>query len=48
MAAIQEHGVEAVLERTNGNRVHLYRGVRLNERAQKFVDQQVKFEEDVF
>ena len=48
MAAVQEHAVEATRERVNGSTVHLYRGVKLNEKAQKFVDQQVKFEEDVF
>ena len=48
MAAVQEHAVEAVRERANGNTQHLYRGVKLNDKAQRFVDQQVKFEEDVF
>ena len=48
MAAIQEHVIESALERKNGNRIHIYRGVKLNERAQKFVDNQVKFDEEIF
>ena len=48
MAAIQEHVIESGLERKSGNRVHIYRGVKLNDRAQKFVDNQVKFDEEIF
>ena len=47
-AAVQEHAIEDRLDRSSGNRVHLYVGVRLNERAQKFVDNQVKFDEEIF
>jgi hypothetical protein len=47
-AAVQEHAIEDRLDRSSGNRVHLYVGVRLNDRAQKFVDNQVKFDEEIF
>ena len=48
LAATQEHRVDAGLVRTNGTRVHTYRGVRLNDKAQKYVDSQVKFEEGIY
>ena len=48
IAATQEHAVFDRLERTNGTRIHLYTGIKLNDRAQKFVDNQVKFDEEAF
>jgi hypothetical protein len=48
IAATQEHAVFDRLDRTNGTRIHLYTGIKLNERAQKFVDNQVKFDEEAF
>ena len=48
MAAIQEHVIESARDRKNGASIHVYRGVRLNDRAQKFVDNQVKFDEEIF
>jgi len=47
-AAIQEHGVEPDLVRIGGNRVHVYKGVKLNEKAQRYVDSIERFDESVF
>ena len=48
LAATQEHRVESWLDRTDGNRAHVYRGVRLNEKAQKYIDSIERFDESVF
>ena len=47
-AAVQEHCIRDHLDRSNGNRTHMYLGVKLNEKAQKFIDNQVKFDEEAF
>lgn len=46
IAASQEHKVESALNRTGGDRKHIYRGIRLNERAQTYMDSIVSFESD--
>lgn len=48
MAAIQEHRVESAEIREDGKRYYVYRGFRLNPKAQKFVDSRVSFEEEIF
>ena len=48
LAATQEHRIESALDRTSGNRTHIYRGVKLNEKAQKYVDSIETFDESVF
>jgi P4 family phage/plasmid primase-like protien len=48
LASTQEHMVESDLLRTNGQRKHIYRGVKLNEKAQKYVNENVIDEEGVF
>lgn len=48
LAATQEHRIESGLDRTDGNRTHVYRGVRLNEKAQKYVDSIETFDEGAF
>ena len=48
LAATQEHRVESALDRTDGNRTHIYRGVKLNEKAQKYVDSIETFDESIF
>jgi hypothetical protein len=40
--------VESDLLRANGVRKHIYRGVKLNEKAQKYVDENLIDEEGVF
>jgi hypothetical protein len=34
--------------RSDGNRAHVYRGIRLSEKAQKYVDSIQTFDEGVF
>ena len=46
IAASQEHKVESALNRAGGERKHIYRGIRLNERAQTYMDSIVSFESD--
>jgi len=48
LAATQEQRITSEAPKTNGQRNHIYRGVRLNEKAQKYIDSIVKFEEGVF
>ena len=48
LAATQEHRIESGLDRTAGNRTHIYRGVKLNEKAQQYVDSIESFDEGVF
>ena len=48
LAATQEHFVESSLDRTDGARTHVYRGVKLNEKAQKYVDSIETFDESIF
>ena len=48
LAAIQEHQVLSDLVRENGNRIHIYRGIKLTEKAKKYVDSIENFEESDF
>jgi P4 family phage/plasmid primase-like protien len=48
LAATQEHRIESALDRSDGNRAHVYRGIRLSEKAQKYVDSIQTFDEGVF
>ena len=48
LAATQENFVKSDLVSTNGERSHVYMGVRFNEKAQKFLDGIVKFDEGIF
>ena len=48
LAAIQEHRVESVLIRSNGERIHAYSGIRLNEKAQAYVDSIETFNDAIF
>jgi phage/plasmid-associated DNA primase len=48
LAATQEKRVTTDTIRENGERNHIYRGVRLNERAQRYVDSISSFESEIF
>ena len=48
LAATQENAVQIGLDRTGGNRKHVYHGLRLNDKAQKYINTNVMPEEGVF
>ena len=48
LAATQEHCIETGEDRSNGGRIQIYRGVKLNARAQKYVDSVESFNEEIF
>ena len=48
LAAAQENCVVSDSSRTNGKRSHFYSGVKLNERAQKYVNSIERFDEEIF
>ena len=48
LAATQDQRVVADVERNNGERVHIYRGVSLNEKAKKYIDTVSGFENEIF
>lgn len=48
LAATQEYRVVSDSHRGSNGRVHVYRGVKLNEKAQKYVDSISNFEEEIF
>ena len=48
LAAIQEHHVQSTSLRENGVRKHLYVGIKLNSRAQQFIDSVSNFEREIF
>ena len=48
LAATQEHQIDVDIDRTNGGRIHIYRGVKLNPKAMKYVESIVSFNEEVF
>lgn len=48
LAATQEHRIEAGLDRSNGKRTHVYLGVKLNDRAQSYINSVVTFENEVY
>ena len=45
LAATQEHRIETGLDRSNGKRTHVYLGVKLNDKAKKYIDSVVTFED---
>ena len=48
LAATQENRITADVDRSNGNRTHIYRGIKLNPKAQKYVNSVESFNEEVF
>ena len=48
LAAIQEHTVVSDVQRVNGNRVQVYRGIKLTEKAIKYVASIESFNDEVF
>jgi P4 family phage/plasmid primase-like protien len=49
LAAIQEHQVESDSTRIGGQRQHIYKGIRLNQKAQRYIDSIEKFDkEEIF
>ena len=48
LAATQEHRVQSDLDRTEGKRSHIYRGVKLNAKAQVYIDEQFMDDGEVF
>jgi putative DNA primase/helicase len=48
LAATQDRAITSDMIRTNGERQHLYRGVGLNAKAQKYIDSLGNFREDIF
>ena len=44
LAAIQEHNITSDLDRTDGKRNHIYRGIKLNDRAQTYINSVITFE----
>jgi len=48
LAATQEHRINVDIDRTNGGRIHIYRGIKLNAKAKKYVESVESFNEEVF
>jgi P4 family phage/plasmid primase-like protien len=48
LAATQEHRIEIDRDRSNSSTIHVYRGVKLNTKARKYVDSVESFNDDVF
>ena len=48
IATLQDHGVKPYLDRTNGARQHVYMGVKLNEKALKYVESIKQFDDEEF
>ena len=48
LAATQEHQIDVDLIRKNGGRIHIYRGIKLTTKAQKYVDSIELFNEEIF
>jgi hypothetical protein len=48
LAATQEHFVRSEVVQINGERVNVYQGIKLNEKAQKYLDSIETFDEGVF
>jgi putative DNA primase/helicase len=48
LAATQEHRIDVDIDRANGGRIHIYRGVKLNPKAQKYVESVESFNEEAF
>ena len=48
LAATQENFVKSDLVRVNGERSHVYMGVKFNDKAQKYIDSIETFDEGIF
>jgi P4 family phage/plasmid primase-like protien len=48
LAATQEHRIEVGVVRTNGVRNHVYQGIRLNDKAQSYINSVVTFDEGTY
>jgi len=48
LAATQENRIEVDIDRSNGGRIHIYRGIKLNPKAQKYVESVESFNEEAF
>ena len=48
LAATQEHKIETGLDRSKGTRTHTYVGVRLNDKAQAYINSVVTFDEGTY
>jgi putative DNA primase/helicase len=48
LAGTQEHRVISDLDRSGGKREHIYRGIKLNPRAQKYIDSISSFDTEIF
>ena len=48
LAATQEHRVTVDMVRENGDRIHVYCGVKLNPKAQKYIESISNFEQEIF
>ena len=48
LAATQEQRIQVDVERNNGGRTHIYRGIKLNEKARAFIETVETFDEGVF
>jgi len=48
LAATQEYNIEVGVERQNGVRSHVYRGIKLTDSAQRYVNSIVSFDEGDF
>jgi hypothetical protein len=48
LAATQEQRIQVDVDRSNGNRTHIYRGIKLNAKAQAFIATVETFDEGVF
>ena len=48
LASTQEHRVKADLIRDNGDRNHIYRGVKLNKKAQRYIESIGSFDTEIF
>ena len=48
LAGTQEHHIKSSSTRISGERQHTYQGIRLNEKAQKYLDSIQSFDTEIF
>ena len=48
LASTQEHRITVDVIRENGERIHIYRGVKLNAKAKKYIESISNFEQEIF
>jgi hypothetical protein len=48
LASTQEHRITVDVIRDNGERIHIYRGVKLNAKAKKYIESISNFEQEIF